>query len=105
MNMEAPPVVIYGIGEKHSFDDILTIGVVGTRKISEYGKKAAFSLSARLALTKATIVSGDAIGGDTFAHLGALAVNGKTIAVTGGGFLGGYLKASENLRQRILKHG
>ena len=45
--MDNPPVVLYGVGNIPDFDSRLCIAVVGCRKISEYGSRAAFSLSAR----------------------------------------------------------
>ncbi len=102
---ETPPAVLYAIGNLHCLNNSVNIAVVGTRKISEYGKKAAFSLAARLSLGNAVIVSGGAVGGDTFAHLGALAVSGKTINVTGGGVSSAYLKSNKKLREDIVKFG
>lgn len=99
------PVVLYSLGEKIDFNKSVCIAAVGTRKISEHGKRAAFSLCARLSLCGAVIISGGALGGDTFSHLGALAAGGKTVAVTGGGVLSEYLKTNEYLRADILKGG
>lgn len=101
----SPPVLLYAVGEIPNWDSLLKVSVVGPREISENGAKTAFSLSARLALANALIVSGGAIGGDSFAHKGALAVNGKTVAVTGGGLISGYLQKNKKLRIKILKSG
>ena len=100
----APPVVLYALGDMPDLSRHLAVTVVGTRSSSDYGKQAAFSLCARLSLAGAVIVSGDAIGGDSFSHLGALAVSGRTIAVTGGGVLSHYLAKSEELRRKIVAH-
>ena len=103
---DAPPAVLYYKGEWVDFDREYTVGIVGTRNISEYGAKAAFSLAARLAAGGAVIVSGGALGGDTFAHSGALsAPGGRTVAVTGGGLSSTYLKANAPLRERIVRNG
>ncbi len=59
------------------------IAVVGSRKMTSYGKQAAYSLSRDLAQAGITVVSGMALGVDAEAHLGALEGNGKTIAVLG----------------------
>jgi len=103
--IENPPVVLYALGNVACLNSHATIAIIGTRKISEYGKRAAFSLSARLSLGNAVIVSGGAKGGDEFAHLGALSVSGKTVNVTGGGVLSDYLKANKPLRESIIKFG
>ena len=81
------------------------MAVIGTRKISELGCSAAFSLSARLALAGALIISGGAIGGDTYAHSGAMAVAAPTVNVTGGGLLSDYLKTNKKLRGRVVRGG
>ncbi len=103
--IENPPVVLYTVGDLPDFDNRLTVAVVGPRDITEYGKQAAFSLSARLALGGALIVSGGAVGGDAFAHHGALTVGEPTVNVTGGGLLSGYLKKNKSLRCDIIKGG
>ena len=105
MNIYAPPVVLYSIGVIKDLDSLLTVAVVGTRKITEVGAKTAFSLSARLALCGVAVVSGGAVGGDAYAHMGAMAANGYTVAVTGGGLLSGYLVKNRELRYKIFKRG
>lgn len=57
------------------------IAVVGTRKITAYGKSATKSFVRDLVLAGFTIVSGLAIGVDGEAHQTALDYHGKTIAV------------------------
>ncbi len=104
-NIFAPPVVLYVMGDVPRFNSQPAITVVGSRKADDYGKQASFSLAARLSLAGALIVSGDAVGGDSFAHYGALAVGGKPVAVTGGGLLSNYLLSSSELRRKIIAHG
>ncbi len=99
------PVVLYIKGNASLLNEAVSICVVGPRKVSDYGKKAAFSLSARLALCGFTIVSGGALGTDTAAHLGALSVSGKTICFLGTGINSSYLKVNEPLRDKISENG
>src|SRR3989338_7301724 len=61
------------------------IGVVGTRKLTSYGKESAQYITRGLAAAGFTIVSGLAMGIDAIAHQATLDVGGKTIAVLGGG--------------------
>src|SRR3990167_3894680 len=61
------------------------LGVVGTRKLTPYGKESAQYITRGLATAGFTIVSGLAMGIDAVAHQAALDTGGKTIAVLGGG--------------------
>jgi DNA processing protein len=73
-----------------------SIGIVGTRSASGYGRAVARKWSSQLAARGFTIVSGLARGIDTQAHWGTLEANGRTIAVLGYGF--GYIYPKENAR-------
>ena len=61
------------------------VGVVGTRKLTPYGKESAQYITRGLATAGFTIVSGLAMGIDAVAHQATLDIGGKTIAVLGGG--------------------
>lgn len=100
-----PPVVLYYKGTFPKFNEIPSICIVGPRKISDYGYKCSYSLSARLALAGFIIVSGGAVGCDYAAHDGALVHEGKTVAILGNGFGADYLKQNETLRNRIEESG
>ena len=101
----SPPAVLYVRGNVSLLSAEPSICIVGPRKVSTYGKKAAFSLAARLALCGFTIVSGGAIGCDTAAHKGALSVGGKTICVLGAGIASDYLIENKPLRDEIANKG
>lgn len=80
-----PPVIIYYFGEFEP-RDCQAIAVVGTRKVTGYGRLVTDNFVTELAAKNLTIVSGLANGVDTVAHRSALAAGGRTIAVLGGGF-------------------
>lgn len=77
-----PPYIMYIRGELKKEDEF-GIGIVGTRKLSNYGQQAADHISGDLAQAGLTIISGLAHGIDTVAHLAALRNKGRTIAVVG----------------------
>ena len=62
-----------------------TLGVVGTRRLTAYGKLACEEIVAPLAAQNVAIISGLAFGIDAVAHQTTLNNNGKTVAVLGGG--------------------
>ena len=78
-----PPKQLYYRG-RLSFDSP-ALGVVGTRKISSYGRSVTPMLVEPLARAGVTIVSGLAYGVDALSHNSALNAGGRTIAVLGGG--------------------
>ena len=77
----------------------------GTRRLTEYGKKNAFTIAYDLARSGATIVSGMAIGIDAVAHAGALAAGKITVAVIGSGIDVCYPKEHRPLAREIVKAG
>lgn len=79
-----PPVILYYKGNILP-KDTKAFGVVGTRKITSYGKIVTEKLTSELISFGFTIVSGLARGVDTTAHKTALESKGRTLAVLGGG--------------------
>lgn len=88
------PLLLYVWGKLEERDRH-AIGVVGTRRITHYGRSATKKLSFQLAHAGFTIVSGLARGVDTTAHEAALAAGGRTIGVIGSGLA--KLFPAENL--------
>lgn len=100
-----PPAVLYACGELPDIDNLVAIGIVGTRKASEYAVKATHILSKGITEAGALVVSGGALGIDTYAHKGAISAGGKTVAVLGNGLGANYLKQNEALRRIISQNG
>lgn len=95
-----PPIVLYVWGELKPTDRH-AVGVVGTRKPSHYASEAAKKLSYQLSHAGLTVFSGLARGIDTAAHQGALAAQGRTVAVIGSGLMKLYPSENEPLARRI----
>jgi DNA processing protein len=80
-----PPALLYIKGNIENLNSQFNIAVVGTRKISNYGKQITPELVKPLAQNGFTITSGLALGVDAIAHQSTVEVKGKTIAVLGSG--------------------
>ena len=102
--IENPPTVLYARGERLD-STAPVIGIVGARKSTEFGNKAAYSLAAKLALCGFTVISGGAVGVDSFAHRGAINAGGKTIMVLGCGMDSDYLPIQQPLRLSAEQNG
>ena len=79
--------------------------IVGSRRATRDGKRAAREFAATLAREGVCVVSGLARGVDTCAHEGALEGGGATIAVLGSGADVIYPPENEELAARILDGG
>jgi DNA processing protein len=99
-----PPIVLYVWGTLTERDQ-RAISVVGSRKTSHYGLDCAKKLSYQLAYAGLTVVSGLARGIDTAAHQGALAAEGRTIAVIGSGLMELYPPENLGLAEKIAASG
>jgi len=98
----APPPVLYVAGEIQEADR-WAVAVVGTRRLSEYGKQIVRELVTGLVRNNVTIVSGLARGIDGIAHKTAVEMGGRTIAVLGSGIDCLYPPQHRNLARRIIK--
>ncbi len=99
-----PPPILYLKGTLDQ-RDALALAVVGTRRMSPYGRKQTTRLAGELAKYGITIVSGLAKGIDGVAHRAALAAGGRTLAVLGGGLLRMYPKEHAGLAEEIAENG
>ncbi len=79
-----PPMVLFARGDLHLLQRP-AVTIVGSRRATEYGRRAARALGAALVERGLVVVSGLAKGIDSAAHRGALGAKGPTVAVVGGG--------------------
>lgn len=103
----SPPLVLYGKGllPNLSTPSVPPIGMVGTRKSTAYGDRAAGGIAAGLAAVGSVIISGGATGIDAASHEGALYGGGLTVAVQACGLDVEYPVPNRHLRQRIVEEG
>ena len=104
LSIPDPPPYLYVKGTFCKKDEN-AIAVVGTRIPTQYGVSAAEGISRELAVSGITIVSGMARGVDTAAHRGALAADGRTIAVLGSGIDVIYPPDNKKLYEQIISNG
>lgn len=105
--MYRPPLVLFYYGDLSLIDDEHVehnLSVVGSRSVSEYGKKATTSIVKDIC-KEYRIVSGMALGVDAIAHNVCLDNGGKTIAVLGSGIDNPYPKSNASLYRRIKENG
>lgn len=103
--ISTPPVLLYYRGVLPDFNSICAVSAVGTRSLSDYGRRNAFKISYDLASAGITIVSGMALGIDGVCHAGALSAGGRTIAVIGSGIDVCYPSQHLRLAREIVKNG
>ncbi|MBG0741963.1 DNA-protecting protein DprA [Cylindrospermopsis raciborskii LB2897] len=106
--ISTPPPILYYKGEldlEENRGKKPLVGIVGTRKPTEYGRKWTRHISTVLAQNGFTIVSGMADGIDAESHSAAIEAGGRTIAVVGTGVDVIYPYKNKDLYRQILKSG
>ncbi len=104
-SLKNPPVLLYYSGRLPDFNKRLCVSIVGTRKMSEYGMKAAYKIAYEVAASGALVVSGMALGIDGIASCAAIAARGCTVAVLGCGIDRVYPKEHVTLARIIKQNG
>lgn len=104
-NIPDPPQAIYVMGDLAAVLEVPRLAVVGTRKVTPYGKLATTQLAGQAAERGISIISGLALGVDALAHKAALEAGGLTLAVLANGL--DQITPSTNywLGREILKQG
>lgn len=102
-----PPQMLFSLG--CDLPTGPTVGIVGTRRCSSYGKRCAFELGAALAEAGVSVVSGLALGIDAQAHFGALTATsehrGRPVGVVGSGLDIIYPRANAKLWGQVSTVG
>lgn len=99
----APPPLLFARGNI-TICHAPTIAIVGSRSFTNYGRETALRLARDLADAGVTVISGMAIGIDTYAHKGALE-KGTTAAILGSSLDCLYPPENRTLFRQIIKQG
>ncbi|MBI5841855.1 MAG: DNA-protecting protein DprA [Chloroflexi bacterium] len=102
--IDQPPPVLYIRGE-YLPDDLFAVAVVGTRRVTPYGRQVTEEIAAFLAANGMTVISGLARGVDAVAHSAALKAGGRTIGVLGSGVDKIYPPEHRALAEQMMERG
>ncbi len=97
-----PPKQLFCLGDLSKLMQRPKLAVVGSRKVSTYGRAVTLRLAKEAAEQGIVIISGLALGVDGIAHLAALEAGGQTIAVLPSGLDAIYPASHRQLAERIL---
>lgn len=103
-----PPAGLFVQGRDEALHGMLRaprITIVGTRRATAYGARAAESFSSAFAVAEIAVVSGMAFGIDTRAHRAALAGGGLTVAIMGCGADVTYPRSNRWLYDKMVESG
>jgi DNA processing protein len=103
-DIEHPPPILYIRGEFLP-EDHFAVAIVGTRKVTSYGRQVTEEFSAFLASNGVTVISGLARGVDAIAHSVTLKSGGRTAAVLGCGVDRIYPPENRALAEQIMTRG
>jgi len=102
--IDQPPPILYIRGE-YLQDDLFAVAIVGTRKVTAYGRQVTEEIASFLASNGISVISGLARGVDAIAHQSALRAGGRTIAILGSGVDKIYPPEHRGLADQIKERG
>jgi len=102
--IDQPPPVLYIRGE-YLPDDLFAVAIVGTRRVTPYGRQITEELASYLAANGMTVISGLARGVDAIAHQATLKAGGRTIGILGSGVDKIYPPEHRGLAEQMMARG
>ena len=105
LEIETAPAVLYAKGDLSCLNKAPAIAAIGTRRISDYGRRISGVIGGGLGKAGAVVVSGMAQGVDSACHEACLDAGGKTVAVQGCGICNVFPAENEELKERIIASG
>jgi DNA processing protein len=103
--IDQPPFLLYSMGNLNVLQSDRMLSVIGSREMSEYGKRALEEILPAIIERKIIIVSGGARGIDGYSHRITLRHQGSALVVLGGGLWKPYPKENVDLFRNIRENG
>lgn len=103
-DLQGPPLILFYDGDLLLLDRP-SAGIVGSRRCSDYGRRATFEIASALARIGLVVISGGARGVDSAAHRAVLKESGKTVCVLGAGLDVVYPEENGALFEEIRQNG
>lgn len=103
-NIDDPPLILFYRGDLSCLAGRCAT-MVGARRASPEGERAAYQVAKELGAAGVTVISGMASGIDTAAHEGCLAGGGVTAAVLACGLDVDYPVDNSDLKRRLIEAG
>lgn len=98
-----PPLLLYCVGNPHACESAqLSLGIVGSRKVSAYGRRVTEDLAYALAENNFLIISGLAEGVDTITHAMCIKAGKPTVGILATGIDSTYPRSNTKLVQSII---
>lgn len=104
-DLPKPPRQLYYAGTWNPKIFHSCVAIIGSRRMTEYGRQVIEKIVPKLVFEKKTIISGFMYGVDRYAHEVCLENGGKTIAVLGWGITEKLEAADQKLADAIVKNG
>lgn len=99
------PKELYVLGDLQPLISLPRVAIVGSRKVTSYGRHVTQTIAGELARAGVVIVSGLALGVDAIAHHEALEAGGKCIAVLPTSLDNIYPSSHRQLAENIVRSG
>jgi DNA processing protein len=104
-DLPQPPKQLFVVGDLEHALEQPCVAIVGSRKVSPYGRAVTQKLANELASRGVVIMSGLALGVDSIAHQATVAAGGKTVAVLPSDLEHVYPASHRGLAERIVSQG
>lgn len=104
-NISDPPKQLLYLGPIEAVVSSPKVAIVGSRKVSAYGRVVTEKLASQLGGSGAVVISGLALGVDSLAHKACLQAGGLTVAVLPSAVDNIYPSSHRYLAEQILRQG